>query len=177
MDQDRFQFFSGSKDAKPGKGTGERTKDPARYAELCNVKNWRQILSNFSTTEIIKYDRYSFRSIEHAFQYKKISIADTSAALQFAIESRSDLSKGDGKQAQKARKMIKLNPAQLLQWEDIKADVMTELADIKISVCPLYARILKDTKDAELWHSSPRIKAERWMWLENLRRFRFDSEC
>ena len=46
-----FQFYSNSRDAKPGKGSGESIK-PERVKDFTDLqlkenKNWRKVLSNF----------------------------------------------------------------------------------------------------------------------------------
>ena len=172
---DKFQFYSRSKNAKPGKGTGEHVRNIDEYAELEKIDNWRQILSNFSTTETIKYENLSFRSIEHAFQYKKISIVDKTAAFTFALESDSDLSKGSGQDAQKARKLRKLNSQKLAEWDSQRPAVLCELIHQKIACCPMYSKILRLTKFAELWHHVSRKPAERWIILEEIRDQSFEE--
>ncbi len=54
---DIFQFYSGSADAKPGKGTGETlVSAPSIYSALQAIKDWRKTLSSESETsaEVLK---------------------------------------------------------------------------------------------------------------------------
>ena len=54
---DIFQFYSGSADVKPGKGTGETlVSAPSTYSALQAIKDWRKILSSESepSAEVLK---------------------------------------------------------------------------------------------------------------------------
>ncbi len=58
-------FFSGSKDAKPGKGANE-AGSPSDFPELVNIKDWRKVLSNFYESPIV-YENKTYRTWEHAY--------------------------------------------------------------------------------------------------------------
>lgn len=165
---DKLVFFSGSRDVAPGKGTGERVIDLGMYAALAAMPHWRRVLSNFHVAPFT-YDGKRYNTIEHAFQARKIQLADPSAALRFAIESRSELACGDGKAARKARKLVVLNSAQLRQWDAMKDRVMTEIAVAKYKASKQARRVLKLTLYAQLWHAAPRAKAVRFHHLEQIR--------
>jgi hypothetical protein len=99
----------------------------------------------------------------------KIATADTDAARSFALESGSDLSKGDGLAARKARKLRVLTPAMLSEWNLVRPSVVREMWKEKFSQDPRSALVLALTGDAELWHVAPRMPKERWTDLEALR--------
>ena len=169
MEPDKLYFYSKSRDVPPGKGTNEHVSDHATYAGLARVRGWRQILSNFSVTCPVRWHGLSFQTIEHAFQYTKIALVDPIAAGSFAIESGSALALGTGADAQKARKLRKLDAMTLRQWDAMSGHVMREIAASKLRDCPIYRHVLVSTKNAQLWHVRMRQSAERWVWLERLR--------
>ena len=61
--EDKLIFYSSSKDNKIGLNKNE-------YIELNKIKNFRRYLSNFHIYEF-KYNGFSYRTIEHAFQGTK----------------------------------------------------------------------------------------------------------
>lgn len=159
-------FFSGSKDAKPGKGVGET--GCAGLENLAGVKDWRRVLSNFHVAPFV-YGGLTWNSIEHAFQGHKILLADREKAFAFAMESGSELSRDTGAAAQKQRKMVKLSGSQLAQWNSTKMKIMEEAAAAMYSQNEKEMAVLKMTKNAELWHRGPRIKPVRFVHLERIR--------
>jgi len=172
----RLQFFHGSKDVAPGKGTGEKEtahliqRDVPNATALEAMGKWRSVLSNFYETQMpIVFRGLHYRTAEHIFQAMKIAIADTDAARSFALESGSDLSKGDGLAARKARKLRVLTPSMLAEWDLVRPSIVREMWKEKFSQDPRAALVLALTGDAELWHVAPRMPQERWRDLEALR--------
>ncbi len=147
---DRFVFYSRSADKKPGKGANE-IGDPNRYKELSDVKDWRKVLSNFHVHPF-KYDGYTWNTIEHVFQSKKIGLVNPDMAFQFTRESGSALGMGDGLMARKNRKLVVLSSDQLKVWDEMKDCIMREAAIEKYKACGEALRILKLTGEAELYH-------------------------
>ena len=72
---------------------------------MMNIQNIRRYLSNFDIYEF-KYNGYSYRTIEHAFQGTKISLANKEEAFKFTIESNHDIGLGDGKVARKIENQL-----------------------------------------------------------------------
>lgn len=168
MPGDVFCFFSKSKSADPGRGTGESLSSLLRYEDLGRVADWRKVLSNFHVAKF-RYDGLTWNSIEHAFQGCKIRLADPEKAREFALESGSELSRADGAAAQKQRKMVQLSRAQVAEWNLVKTRIMDEAAASKFSQNGDAMEILKLTGDAELWHRGPRIRPVRFAHLETIR--------
>lgn len=150
LTMDRFVFYSGSADKKPGKGVNE-IGDSSKYVELSNINDWRKVLSNFHVYPF-KYDGYTWNSIEHVFQSKKIELVDPKRAFEFTIESGSDIGLGDGKMAQKNRKLVVLSGSHLRAWDEMKDRIMKEAAIEKYKACEYASHILSLTKGAELYH-------------------------
>ena len=148
---DKFFFYSKSKDATPGKGTKEHVNNPNDYENLEKIKDWRKILSNFHVCEF-KYNGYRYNTIEHAFQASKINMVDNDKGYLFTVDSGSEIGMGDGNVARKNRKLLKLDKEQLFQWNKIKKDVMYEISLAKYKSCKYALDVLKETKNAKLWH-------------------------
>ena len=163
---DKLCFYSKSKDCAPGKGVNEVTSK--EYNELSKIKNWRQILSNFHISEF-KYDNFTFRSVEHAFQYEKIKLVNGFTAFNFTKESNSNLGNGDGLEARKNRKIILLTDEQLAYWSSIKYSKMDDIVFARFSQNEKDREVLLLTKDAELWHSVVRGKPMRMLSHERAR--------
>ena len=166
---DKLYFYSKSRDVYPGRGTNEVAKHPEAYIALRQIPRWRQILSNFSDDCVVRHRGYSYTTIEHAFQAAKIGMVDPDAAHTFALESGSQLSKGSGADAQKQRKMRKLDLEQLRVWERYQPLLLIELWRYKASHCPTFRRVLMGTENAQLWHVQSRKPAVRWKDLEIIR--------
>lgn len=147
----------------PGKGIREIVQDPSLYQELSQIKDWRKILSKFYPC-VIKYGGYTYNSVEHVFQGKKIEIADKEKGFLFTRESGSPIGLGDARIAKKNREIVRLNPSQLAEWNRIRNDVLLRANAEKARSCPLFHRVLLATRYAELWE----IK-ERSLYLENIR--------
>lgn len=149
---DRFVFYSKSADKAPGKGVNETLSGyPGKYKELSKIKDWRKLLSNFHVYPF-KYDGYTWNSIEHVFQAKKIEIVSAAMAFKFTRESGSELGLGDGLMARKNRKLVMLSGNQLRQWNEMKDMIMREAAIEKYKACEEALNVLKLTGEAELYH-------------------------
>lgn len=171
---DRFQFFAASRDVAPGKGTGERITSQHDYNQLASIPKWRTILSNLSDVccdpeggepKGFKWNGYTWRTVEHVFQAHKFIDTPTDY-YKFTMECDPTT---DGYWARKNRKMLVLNKTQLVHWDSIKGEIMEQLWFSKFSQDPKARAVLLATGDAELWHTAPRMAAERWTGLEILR--------
>ena len=171
-------FYSKSKDlpaGSPCKGRlhQEYVSRPEDYSDLSSISNWRKILSNFYafdfTIEVSPDLILTFRTIEHGFHYFKIRLADPDRAFDFALESGSDLSKGDGLAARRARKLVLLNPQQLQKWDSIKYSVLYFLSKCRYSQDLLSKQVLLATQNAQLWHIVSRSDPVRFDHLERVR--------
>lgn len=165
---DIFIFYSRSLDDAPGCGTKEQVQNVDKYRELSKIVHWRRILSNFHVCQF-KYNGYTYNTIEHAFQAAKIALVSPARALDFAVESNSDLARGNGFDARKARKLVSLDESQLILWNSMKAEVIADIASEKYKQCPLARLVLKETKDAQLWHLQYRQPMVRFKHLELIR--------
>jgi predicted NAD-dependent protein-ADP-ribosyltransferase YbiA (DUF1768 family) len=67
---DKFVFHSRSADAPPGRGRGEKVRNPKDYTELEKIENWRKALSNFHVAPFILDDN-EWNSVEHFFHAVK----------------------------------------------------------------------------------------------------------
>lgn len=166
---DRLHFYSNSADKPPGQGVHEQVSEPAQYAVLARVRDWRKMLSNFWVADFT-VDGLSYRTVEHRFQAAKIALVAPPLARQFALESGSDLARGDGLAARKQRKMVMLDHAQLAAWDAVKHRVMQEAMLAKFSTHEALRAVLVATSPAELWHTAGRgVPPERILDLEAIR--------
>lgn len=166
---DKLYFYSKSKDVLPGKGVNEFVKNLDFYKDLSQIEDFRKVLSNFHVCPF-NYDGSTYKTIEHVFQAKKISIVSDKDAYKFTMESGDKIGQGDGNIAQKNRKLIKLTPEQLVQWDKIKNKIMYEASIEKYKQCPEALHILKSTNNAQLWHIVSRSKPVRFIHLEKIRK-------
>jgi predicted NAD-dependent protein-ADP-ribosyltransferase YbiA (DUF1768 family) len=155
MATDRLFFHSGSADRAPGVGRHESVVDPSAYAALAQIPNWRKMLSNFWVADFV-YEGLTYRTVEHCFQAAKIAIANPGLARDFALESQSSLSQGDGLAARKQRKLVLLAPQQLALWDRCKHVVMQSAMRAKFTQNPALMAVLQTTRDAQLWHGTGR---------------------
>lgn len=153
--EDRLYFFSGSADVPPGQGVHEQVAETGRYAALAGVRHWRRMLSNFWPADFMLGER-TFRTVEHAFQAAKIAVVDPAVAERFALESGTELARGDGVVARKHRKLVLLDDAQLRSWECCKRSAMREAMHAKFSQHETLRAVLLATRLAELWHGTGR---------------------
>lgn len=112
-----------------------------------------------------KWNGYTWRTVEHAFQAHKF-LDIPSVYAEFTMEHDP---KTDGHWARKNRKRLVLNHSQLRDWDSSKQEVMEQLWHEKFKQDKKARDVLIATGDAELWHSAPRMAAERWTGLETLR--------
>ncbi len=166
---DKLYFYSKSKDVEPGKGANEIILKPEYYKELAMIQNFRKVLSNFHVCPF-KYEEYTYKTIEHVFQAKKIALVNEKEAFKFTIESGDPIGLGDGDIAQKNRKLIKLTQEQLQKWATLKDKVMYEAALAKYTQCPEAYKVLKATNNSQLWHIVSRSKPVRFIHLEKIRK-------
>jgi ribA/ribD-fused uncharacterized protein len=152
---DRLYFFSGSADLPPGQGVHERVADAAGYSVLADVRHWRRMLSNFWPADFVLGDR-TYRTVEHAFQAAKIATVDPAVAERFALESGSELARGDGAAARKHRKVALLDEEQLRRWDGSKHAVMRDAMRAKFGQHAPLRAVLLATRPAELWHGTGR---------------------
>ena len=169
---DKFNFYSSSKDTKPGCGTNEYKNSDEKYDKLSKIKNWRRILSNFHEFTF-RYNGFTYKTVEHAFQSEKIRLVDETIAYYFTVESNTELGNGSGLDARKARKVKVLSREHIIQWDEIKDEVMTNILISRFNEDDNGKNVLKLTGNAELWHAGPRIRPIRMYNLEDIRNHLF----
>jgi len=152
-----------AKAQRPGKGLHE-----SGGAELDLPLNFRSVLSNFWKADLA-YRGWTYGTLEHAFQAQKFLGVDDATFRSFALDSGSALSRSDGLAARKARKAKVLSKAQIDAWDARKDRVMDELWEAKFARGTPLGDLLVATGDAVLMHAAPRIKAVRWVGLEEVR--------
>ena len=82
-------------------------------------------------------------------------------AAQFTLESRSDLSRGDGLAARRARKLVVMTEAQLAPWTRMDTTaIRTRMYMAKFSQVPEARAVLLATRNARLVHKGGRIAAD-----------------
>lgn len=171
---DVLVFYSKSRDVKPGQGVHEIIVNPRGRAQLYDrlaaVPDWRKVLSNFHECDF-PYDGLRYRTIEHAFQAEKIRLVNRSAAFEFSLDSGSDLSRGGGDAARKARKIVMLPKDLIAYWDSISMGKMAEIAMAKYSHCEAAREVLFATGGAWLVHFQPRGQpGVRFEHLESIRK-------
>ena len=89
-----FQFYNRSGNDFPGKGGGEYVPASMRhlFTPLSKITNWRRALSNFSESPFIM-DGHTWFSVEHYYQGSKFRKQNRDFYLQFALDSKSEISK------------------------------------------------------------------------------------
>ena len=158
-----FQFYSKSRDLKPGKGAGEKIdkKDVMKFAELSSIKNWRKILSNFFEGEFT-LDGKRWKSVEHFYHASKFKKNNPEFYSTFSLDSDTELSKspamakgaggktGKFKGKQIRSKKIKLDDDFFSSKENERAMYRAQMA--KYKQVDEARRALIATKDAKLQH-------------------------
>ncbi len=171
-----FQFYSKSKDAMPGKGSGENIspKMVNEFDELKKIKSWRQQLSNLYTVKdsksknkvkaLFELDGYKWASVEHYYQANKFKKNNMDYYKLFTMESKSEIStdpiaaKGAGGITGKVNNK-KFRPKTITQDEDFmlnnnNEDVMYNGQLAKYSQNEDLKKMLMLTKTAKLVHYS-----------------------
>jgi len=157
--EDVLAFYSGSKDAYPGKGVHESVDEPKQYDALSKIKGWRTKFSNFDVAPFtwsgagvlpVPFEEGTqWNSIEHAFQASKFKLyGHDKVALRFTLVN--DIGKGDGAFAQKHRKAVVLKD--MTTWNEISDNVMADIAKAKYAQNKEASRILDLTNNAKLIH-------------------------
>lgn len=177
-------FFSSSADKLPGKGADEYVKDPQKYTELSQIKDWRKMLSNF-WVEPFRLDGLTWNSVEHYYQASKFNGTPT-WFKQFSIESKSDISRdpamaksAGGKSGKYKKKQIR--PKEITIDENFfqknSSNNMTnsEVAMIlamaaKFSQHEYLKKVLLATKNAHLTHKTRGVPLHRFYLLETVRK-------
>jgi hypothetical protein len=182
---DILLFHSKSKDLpigfyKKGRKYQEQVNHSEEYQDLHTIPDWRKVLSNFYvfefTIEVFPDTILTFRTIEHGFHYFKIRLADPYRAFEFSLESGSKLSKGDGLDARRARKIVVLTSQQLQEWEAMKDLVLYSLSKCRYSQDPLSKQVLLATRKAQLWHIVSQSTPVHFTHLERVRE-ELQSSC
>lgn len=159
QEKDVFVFKSNSADKAPGKGVNEHLVKGHSFPELSKIKDWRRMLSNFDVDEFdwtgegVLPEPFPpmtrWNSIEHAFQgAKHWWKGHKKEALRFTLAG--DIGKGDGAEAQKNRKLVKIDDMD--GWDELSWKVMASAAEAKYTQNPEKMRMLKATAPAELFH-------------------------
>jgi predicted NAD-dependent protein-ADP-ribosyltransferase YbiA (DUF1768 family) len=170
---DKFVFFSGSADAKPGfGGTREKKNTSIEYSELAKIKNWRRMLSNFYVKPFVLDDN-TWNSVEHFFHAVKFR-SNYDFYITFTATSGSPWCEdpGKAKQAGKAGRVSERTkkiyhkkiggiqiPKDVKMRDDFyKSNIPNKLQKLAFLAKFTQNKELKDmllaTKNAELWHYS-----------------------
>lgn len=166
---DKLFFYSKSASKPPaGRGVNEHATDPFQYNQLNAISDWRKMLSNFWVAPF-SLENKMFNTVEHVFQGAKIGLVDPEKGRLFSLDSNSELSRGSGESAQKARKMVMLTPAQLHVWDQLRNDIMRIAVFAKFQQHPELANVLLATGTAELWHGTRGTQPSRQFILETVR--------
>ena len=161
-----FMYHSRSRDAAPGEGVGEALGEAASvYEALSRVTHWRRLLSNF-TASPFELDGLTWRSVEHFFQAQKFRDVAPVYYHQFAEESGSELSSGDGGAVKRAggRRGYALDGGTLAWWETVKHGEMERALFARFSQQEGARRVLLLTGHAKLTHKPARSKHTHVEW-------------
>lgn len=161
-------FYSGSRDAKAGHGTGESLRPGDDFSELNAVKDWRKVLSNFHESPF-EFDGEIWSCIEEAFQAAKFGRQNLPAFRARVREVVATKGLAPGPAARQCRKFRILDAASLAYWDMTKAAVMRKITLAKFAQNPDALRVLKLTKDATLVHVVPRGPRMHFAHLEEIR--------
>tara|TARA_B100001057_G_scaffold497503_1_gene601792 strand:- start:3453 stop:5366 length:1914 start_codon:yes stop_codon:yes gene_type:complete len=160
-----FQFYSKSKDSKPGKGSGEKISldNEKRFYELNKINNWRRVLSNFYITKNpMIIDGKKWTSVEHYYHANKFKKNSLDFYNQFSLDSESELSKdpvmakGAGGKTGKYKNIL-VRPKSVKMDEDFFSSktnekVMYSAQLSKYKNDELANKVLMETKNAKLVH-------------------------
>ncbi len=160
-----FQYYSKSKDSKPGKGSGEKIslENEKRFYELNKIEQWRRVLSNFYTTKNpMIIDGKKWASVEHFYHSNKFKKNNPDFYNQFSLDSESELSKdplmakGAGGKTGKYKNIL-VRPKSVKIDEDFfsgktNEKVMYSAQLSKYKNDELANKVLMETKNAKLVH-------------------------
>ena len=175
-----FQFYSRSRDADPGKGSGEKIKveNINKYSKLNKINNWRKKLSNFDKEEFT-LDGHKWQSVEHFYHGSKFKRNNPKFYYLFSLDSGSEISKdpllakGAGSKTGKFKgKLIRDKSIVINEnfYSSGRNDSEMERAMMaKFSQNPESKEILLETKDAKLIHF---VKGKPAIVFNNLMRVR-----
>ena len=181
-----FYFHSGSANKKPGKATGKsihekiKDEDVAKFKDLEKIKDWRKVLSNMHTNEVVngkveplfELDGLKWASVEHYYHANKFKknnpdyyrLFSIDSGSQFAFDPKKALGAGGktGKVREKdpETKKVKIvfsRPRDIVMDADFedgdnKQRVMERGQQAKYEQDDLSRRVLLATKDAKLVH-------------------------
>lgn len=171
----RFVFYSKSADKDPGMGSGEILDVDKDFSELKEIQDWRKILSNFHLCSF-KYDDKTFNSAEHAFHYAKYkTIGQQRIASVFSLESGNNIATKNPAEIKslagknKTKSLYVMDDNEQKVWANARTRILTDILYNKFNQCYYPKKVLKRTKDAELWHFMRGSGAERWTYLEEIR--------
>lgn len=91
-----LQFYSKSRNAKVGKGAGEKIPPEKMkdYLELNKIKDWRKVLSNFYVPESpLIIDEKPWKTVEHYYHGQKFIKNNPDFTNIFSLDSMSEISK------------------------------------------------------------------------------------
>ena len=158
-----FQFYSKSRDVKPGKGSGEKidNSDIMKFSELAEMKNWRKVLSNFYEGEF-KLDGLRWLSVEHFYHASKFKKENPNFYKLFSLDSKSDISnlpamaKGAGGKTGKF-KGKQIRPKKITMDQDFFSSGENERVMYRAQMAKYKQNkeandVLLATKDAKLQH-------------------------
>ena len=163
----KLYFYSGSKNAAPGKGARETIPDALakEYSEsLKEFPDFRKMLSNFGQGPF-RLDGLDWNTVEHYYQGSKFKIKNPAFYRTFSANSGTELSKDPnmakaygGKtgnfRGKKGRdKSIQADPDFFKGRIDQE---MYEAQFAKFTQNPEMRKMLLATKDAQLFHTLPR---------------------
>lgn len=155
--QPTFMFYSGSLDCPPGLGQCEyiHPMDHAKYADLAQIPNWRQKLSNFYRSPF-ELDGHTWNSVEHYFHANKTSNGDD----YFQFTSEGQLGNQYGATIKRAGRNIIMTKEALIAWDNGKSKEVlfkAQTAKFEQNEEPMCALLL--TSGALLTHrASPRSR-------------------
>jgi predicted NAD-dependent protein-ADP-ribosyltransferase YbiA (DUF1768 family) len=163
----QFYFYSGSKNAPPGKGAREiiPTELLKEYKDsLAEFTDFRKMLSNFGEAHFV-LDGLNWNSVEHYYQASKFKKNNPDFYRSFALESGSELSKDPvmakaygGKSGKYKGKLVR--PKNILLDDDFflgRGDKeMFDAQLAKFTQNENMRNMLIATKDAQLMHTISR---------------------
>lgn len=169
MTSDKLVFFAFSADKPVGDGVSEYVIDVSVYERLNIIPNWRRKLSSITITPF-EYKRKLFNTLDHAMQYVKFNLCGyKKIARQFSLNSNSDISIGDGRLANKNRKLVILSRENIILWDSLKREIKYKITLAKFTTNEECKNILMYTLNSQLWNQGPRISKTRCTTLEKVR--------